>query len=340
MSSTIIPPKSRILVCLVVVSFMALLNSIQSSAHEATSISRELTQSEQPSRIEHPRVSWKENQTTSESNIIESTDLSYVNIDPNDYIYYKDQSMWDAAPIVIESHKLVFFTVPKVGCTVWKQLFRRMMGYKDWKHVSPHDPQTNGITYLWDYDITRATEIMNDPAYTKAIFVRDPKERLLSAYLEKAARGDSQALADICCPDRSCLKHAKTFQDFIRFSQTECKGNAHWLPQSQRMEQKFWDKIDFVGHMDTAALDAKRLLRRIGAWKQYGKKGWGSGKFIFESVSTVNHATSSSAEESRNRLEQYYTPVLDSVVERIYENDYRLKKLNLTAKRAAMANTI
>jgi hypothetical protein len=171
-----------------------------------------------------------------------------VTIEHNDYIYCNYQVRWDAAPIVIESHKLVFFTVPKVGCTAWKQLFQRMMGYKEWKRVSPHDPETNGRTYLWDYKITRAAEIINNPSYTKAIFVRDPKERFLSAYLEKAAQGDGRALADICCPDRSCLKQAKTFSEFVRFSQTQCKDNAHWLPQSQRMEMKFWDKTDFVGH--------------------------------------------------------------------------------------------
>jgi hypothetical protein len=49
-----------------------------------------------------------------------------------DFIYYNNPDSWDAAPIVIEKYKLIFFTLPKCGCTVWKQLFRRMMGYSDW----------------------------------------------------------------------------------------------------------------------------------------------------------------------------------------------------------------
>jgi hypothetical protein len=33
-----------------------------------------------------------------------------------DFIYYKDlDESWDASPVVIESHKLIFFTIPKVG---------------------------------------------------------------------------------------------------------------------------------------------------------------------------------------------------------------------------------
>jgi hypothetical protein len=37
------------------------------------------------------------------------------------------------APIVVKKYKLLFFTIPEVGCTVWKQLFRRVAGYADWQ---------------------------------------------------------------------------------------------------------------------------------------------------------------------------------------------------------------
>ena len=39
---------------------------------------------------------------------------------------------WDQHPYVIESHKLVFYTIPKVSTTVFKKLFRRMEGYDNW----------------------------------------------------------------------------------------------------------------------------------------------------------------------------------------------------------------
>jgi hypothetical protein len=32
-------------------------------------------------------------------------------------------------PIVVEEYKLIFFPVPKVGCSEWKLLLRRMMGF-------------------------------------------------------------------------------------------------------------------------------------------------------------------------------------------------------------------
>jgi hypothetical protein len=226
-------------------------------------------------------------------------------VEANHYIYAKN-----SAPIVIESHKLVFFAVPKVGCTVWKTLFRRMMGYPDWKARLPHDSKTNGLVYLSHYNTSRATEIMNDPSYTKAIFLRDPKERFLSAYLDKVVRSKRRGIDALCChKNKSCMREAQTFSGFLNATQRVCSKNVHWLPQSQRMEHQFLDKINFSGHMETVQHDAKQLLEQIGAWEAFEAAGWGppSG-VIFEGKTVGNdHSTSNGAEDSWSRLSKYYT---------------------------------
>ena len=38
-----------------------------------------------------------------------------------------------ASPIVLEDYKFIFFPIQKTGCTVWKQLFRRISGFQDWR---------------------------------------------------------------------------------------------------------------------------------------------------------------------------------------------------------------
>ena len=93
---------------------------------------------------------------------------------PRVRVLRKDKIMqrgWDASPVVLEKHKLLFFTVPKVGCTVWKSLFRRMQGFSDWNSSSPHDPATNGLRYLRDYPLETVRQMINDPKWTRAIFV-------------------------------------------------------------------------------------------------------------------------------------------------------------------------
>lgn len=57
--------------------------------------------------------------------------------------------------------------------------------------------------YLWDYPIEEANEMMTSPDWTRAIFVRDPKQRFLSAFLDKAISNDGWHVLKACC--RSAL---------------------------------------------------------------------------------------------------------------------------------------
>jgi vacuolar-type H+-ATPase subunit H len=50
-------------------------------------------------------------------------------VQQGDFIYRRGD--WDGSPVVLEEYKLIFFTSAKVECTVWKQLFRRIMGKRD-----------------------------------------------------------------------------------------------------------------------------------------------------------------------------------------------------------------
>jgi hypothetical protein len=244
-----------------------------------------------------------------------------------DYIYYRGEGAlrWDAAPVVIESHKLLFFTIPKVGCTVWKQLFRRMMGYEDWKSqdytkLLPHDPETNGLKYLYHYSLEEANTMMTSPDWTRAIMVRDPKLRFLSAFLDKAVSNDHIHIINRCCPDESCVEDAQTIPGFLQLVRV-C-DDEHWRGQDQRVDAKYWPYMDWVGYVETAASDAETLLRKIGAWEEFGKSGWGDdGKnAIFQSTEQTGagvHAT-----WSQHKVWQWYTPESEKLVERYYQADY------------------
>jgi hypothetical protein len=250
---------------------------------------------------------------------------------PDDYIY---SNHLGAAPIVVESHKLIFFYVPKVGCTVLKQLFRRMMGYDDWNTKFPHNSRTNGLLYLNQLDIHKATEIMNSPEYTRAIIVRDPKERFLSAYLDKVLHDNATYVVGACCKStRDCWEEAQTFPGFLGLT-SKCM-DTHWRPESERMEPKYVPLINFVGHMEAMEEDAKTLLERIGAWEEYGSSGWGDGgsESIFRSSSSVHHATSSGASDSWRRLSEYYTPELEEAVEEKYAADYEVSEYHLQKRK-------
>ena len=229
-------------------------------------------------------------------------------------------------PFVVQSHKLVFFFIPKVACTVWKQLFRRMEGYDNWigKNTNIHDPLLNGLKYLNYYSLEDATRMMNDPAYTKAIFVRDPKDRFLSAFLDKGLQLDGRHVIDKCCrTDKQCWPIPnRSLANF--FELTKVCRDAHWQPMHERLDLKYLPLIDFVGSMDNQQDDARHLLQTIGAWEDFGASGWGINgtEQIFQSKSSVTHATSSSASNAWDRMKKYYTPELERAVEERFAGDY------------------
>jgi len=273
---------------------------------------------------------------------------------------------FDVSPIVVEEHKLVFFGTPKVACTTFKFLFRKMAGYEDWdvqetSSLLPHNPASNGLRYLWSYAPEEATRMMNDPTWTRAIFVRDPKTRFLSAFLDKAVsnygsffaqqccpaavschrrrggderrklvgairscrvadgRGGAATTASRCCEEfRACQEPTATIEGFLT-AIGSCP-NPHWDPQSHRMDDKYWKQINFVGSMENIRADAEALLRRIGAWEAHGATGWGPDRdkpMIDASGSGQSHTTGSS-----DKIEQWYTPRIERLVEEFYEEDY------------------
>jgi hypothetical protein len=260
------------------------------------------------------------------------TNSSTLLVQQGDSIYQRGD--WDGSPVVVEQYKLIFFTSAKVGCTVWKQLFRRIMGLEDWraeatKKLLPWNPNINGLKYLYDYDRETASRMMTSPEYTRAIFVREPKERLLSAYLDKGV-GNSWFMYNKCCPsDWDCTEAAKeslsTFFNLIQW----CENN-HWSSQSRRMQDKYWPYINFVGNMETVAGDAERLLRQVGAWEEVGKSGWGKAGNMSIFGTKAGGEGRIHATNARERLRVHYTPELEKKVELYYASDYANSVMNLT----------
>jgi ribosomal protein S27E len=171
---------------------------------------------------------------------------------------------------------------------------------------------------------------MTSPKWTRAIFLREPRERFLSAYLDKAVRNSGKFVQVHCCHHRrrrvvfwnpqKCVNAArKSLQGFLTLTKS-CQ-DTHWLPQVERMDAKYWPYINFVGKLDTAAQDTKRLLQKIGAWESFGATGWGeSGKeAIFQSASNIRHKT-----DAKLNLDAYYTRDVERAVRKTYADDFEL----------------
>jgi hypothetical protein len=160
-----------------------------------------------------------------------------------------------------------------------------MSGAGDWRAQTidlPHNPATNGLTYLSDLNVSRANQLVNDPSWTKALFVRDPCKRFVSAYYDKIVKHPYYH------------KRLKlTFPEFV----TKVEGgfkDIHWMPQCDVIDCYKWlPEMDFVGRVENAHADAKRLLQRIGAWDDHGATGWGAtgNQTIFGTVRDEDHVS-------------------------------------------------
>eukprot|EP00804_Cyclotella_cryptica_P026537 CCRYP_015381-RA/>CCRYP_015381-RA protein AED:0.03 eAED:0.03 QI:83/1/1/1/1/1/2/889/212 len=129
---------------------------------------------------------------TSQRKIESSTTATAFRLLPTDSLYHHYNM--STTPIVLESHKLLLFTIEKVGSTVLRQLMRRMMGHDDYDFHGggiPHVFPKNGLRYLHQYSLEEAREMLVSDEWVRAMFVRDPKERALSGIfdVETAAGG-------------------------------------------------------------------------------------------------------------------------------------------------------
>ena len=243
-----------------------------------------------------------------------------------DYIYGKQDEF--ASPIVVEKFKLIFFLVPGVEEDLWIRMFRRIMGYRDWQTSTSQ----RGLKHLYDYSPRQASKLMMDPRYTRAMFVRDPKERISIAYTNEAVKMQ-------CCnrhhtEEKSCsatVSRCVSFWELIHIC-----DQPHWRPQGKRMEPKYFETLNFVGHMSTIREDAHRLLTSIGAWDKFGKNGW-------QGVST--HSSSFIELISSNATRGYNFPGMGKCygevgVDYFYQSDYNIKKLNLTTARSRSCKDI
>ncbi len=252
----------------------------------------------------------------------------------DDLIYSKSRN---TAPIVNEEYKVIFFPVAKAASSEWLRFFTRLQGSSDWCSNDIHQHEHNQLT---NYNREDAQRMMTDPSWTKAIFVRNPKARLLSAFLDKVL-SHPKIFEQRYCPKyvnngggtlEDCLEHYDTFDFFLKNFTVYCGENVHWRSIYSRIDEQWWPYINYVANMEHLDDDAKHFLQSIrstkdgvSAWDRIGKTGWsdnerscdnfGDGSFL-ERKDKLHHTDAS------EKMRSYYTPELERYVELKYWKDY------------------
>ncbi|CAB1097062.1 unnamed protein product [Ectocarpus sp. CCAP 1310/34] len=236
-------------------------------------------------------------------------------------------------------HKVLMVAIPKVACTQVHALFLRLQGSENWdtqrmEEIHYHkDMDKYKLSTMPNMPPGRASAILNDPTWTKGVFLRDPAERLLSCFLDKVVHRRSYSV------NVFKAEEVLSFEKFVDLTSKTAKArlqqdypggnlgltrrsNPHWRPQLFFGLDKFLPYFDFVGDFKHVQEHSEEFLKRAGLWKEFGASGWGRwGQAAFFQRSTVRgHATG-----SHDSFGQYYTPeLLASVREAYADTDYKL----------------
>jgi len=211
-----------------------------------------------------------------------------------------------------------------------------------------HKREKNKLKFLDEFSVEEAQHMMTSPEWTRATFVRNPKSRILSAYLDKSIHkahsfeihecvsyghnlGDSDKKVAKLHEDE-CIARHRDFDFFLHNITKILTENRHYQPVYSLIDEKWWPWINFIGKMEYFKDDAESLLKAIKserngmtAWDRSGATGWsgmekegicnGTRAFLDRSRKD-SHATN-----AREKMQQYFTPELENIVEEHFADD-------------------
>ena len=190
--------------------------------------------------------------------------------------------------ILDESRKLAFCFVPKVACTNFKRIFLGLAGIVKPAEVynlsgyAVHKKHIDDLKLLKDFNIEERDNITAQ--YKKFMFVRDPLERLLSAYRNKfethpnkARRANFFELVKQVYIEHPMRRKERNiiaklenktlpFQDFLYFilDHLELKGQVdeHFMPTTT-LCNPCKIKYDYIGHYEHLNDEADKIFRDL-----------------------------------------------------------------------------
>ncbi|NXI43955.1 CHST9 sulfotransferase, partial [Galbula dea] len=179
---------------------------------------------------------------------------------------------------VEDKHKVLYCEVPKAGCSNWKRVLMVLNGLATSAHNISHDDVHYGkhLRTLDSYDPKGISRRLD--TYTKIIFVRDPMERLVSAFRDKFEHPNSyyhpvfgKAIIKKYRhnPNEEALKTGSgvKFKEFIQYlldSHRPVGMDIHW-EQVSKLCYPCLISYDFIGKFETLEEDANSFLQLVGA---------------------------------------------------------------------------
>lgn len=222
---------------------------------------------------EFKKMNNKEERDVRESNL--NSECSASEAKTLDSLSAKEKSILLKHIIVSEKYKFLYCYIPKVACSNWKRVVMVLEGISD-NFVKDHP---HGMKYLSEYSSKEIDYKLQN--YFKFTIVRNPLERLLSAYRNKFGEvEDIMKTYGAKIKKKYSKSNTKqedypgkipgddvSFEEFIRFlldHDTNENMNEHWAPMNI-LCQPCAVKYDYIGSYDNLYEDSEEILRHIDA---------------------------------------------------------------------------
>ncbi|XP_051932972.1 carbohydrate sulfotransferase 11-like [Hippocampus zosterae] len=185
--------------------------------------------------------------------------------------------------IVDDQHGLLYCYVPKVACTNWKRVLMVLTGAagsrRDPLEIPANEAHVPGnLRTLSEYSASQINQRLR--SYLKFVFVREPFERLVSAYRNKFTRSYNTAFhkrygtkivrRHRANPQPDALEngHDVSFDEFVYYlvdpaTQMEEPFNEHW-ERVHSLCHPCLIHYDVVGKYETLEQDSSYVLRLAG----------------------------------------------------------------------------
>ncbi|KAM3920235.1 carbohydrate sulfotransferase 14 [Leptodactylus fuscus] len=173
--------------------------------------------------------------------------------------------------IVNDKYKFLYCYVPKVACSNWKRVLKVLDGSLPSVDTKLKMDHKSDLVFLADLSADEIRYRLQH--YYKFLFVREPMERLLSAYRNKFGEikeYQQRYGMEIVRRYRKNPAASKgddvTFSEFLQYLQDEDveKMNEHWMP-IYNLCQPCAVPYDFIGSYERLQEDAHHVLDTIGA---------------------------------------------------------------------------
>ncbi|XP_075943481.1 carbohydrate sulfotransferase 14 [Anarhichas minor] len=193
-------------------------------------------------------------------------------------------SVWSLSPLqrktllqhvlVNDRYHFLYCYVPKVACSNWKRVLKVLNGALESVDVNIKMDHRNDLLFLSSLKPEEIRYRLKH--YFKFMFVREPMERLLSAYRNKFGEIESyQKKYGVEIVTRYRKSRAKdasvkgddvTFAEFVRYLLDEDaeRMNEHWMPV-YNLCQPCAVSYDFIGSYEHLERDSDFLLQHVGA---------------------------------------------------------------------------